>query len=82
MKADTEAVHAGTARCSGQGVYPAPSLRVPATAGNRAFLRWLRAAELTAWEAGLACKCIDATAQVASSPNLNNSTPNSTHQHI
>ncbi len=34
---------------------PAPSLRVPVTAGNRAFLRWLRAAELSAWEAGQAC---------------------------
>ena len=33
---------------------PAPSLRVPVTAGNRAFLRWLRAAELSAWEAGQA----------------------------
>jgi hypothetical protein len=33
---------------------PAPSLRVPVTAGNRALLRWLRAAELSAWEAGQA----------------------------
>jgi hypothetical protein len=33
----------------------APSLRVPVTAGNRAFLRWLRAAEMSAWEAGRAC---------------------------
>jgi hypothetical protein len=36
-------------------VNPAPSLRVPVTAGNRAFLRWLRAAELAAWETGQAC---------------------------
>ena len=31
---------------------PAPSLRVPVTAGNRDLLRWLRAAELRAWETG------------------------------
>ena len=30
----------------------APSMRVPVNAGNRAFLRWLRAAEMSAWEAG------------------------------
>jgi hypothetical protein len=36
-------------------VNPAPSLRVPVTTRNRAFLRWLRAAELAAWEAGQAC---------------------------
>ncbi|HWD18538.1 MAG TPA: hypothetical protein VHB20_04615 [Verrucomicrobiae bacterium] len=30
----------------------APSLRVPVTAANRALLRWLRAAELAAWETG------------------------------
>jgi len=29
----------------------APSLRVPVTANNRAYLRRLRAAELSAWEA-------------------------------
>lgn len=34
---------------------PAPSLRVPVTANNRTLLRWLRAAELSAWEAGCAC---------------------------
>ena len=33
----------------------APSLRVPVTAANRAFLRWLRAAELSAFEAGSVC---------------------------
>jgi hypothetical protein len=39
---------------SGLCANAAPSLRVPVTAGNRAFLRWLRAAELSAWEAGQA----------------------------
>ncbi len=33
---------------------PAPSLRVPVTADNREYLRWLRAAELSAWEQGKA----------------------------
>src|SRR5262245_37600731 len=28
----------------------APSLRVPVTAGNRALLRWMRTAELSAWQ--------------------------------
>jgi hypothetical protein len=37
---------------SGPSHRTAPSLRVPVTAGNRAFLRWLRAAEMSAWEAG------------------------------
>lgn len=31
---------------------PAPSLRVPVTVRNREFLRWLRAAEASAWESG------------------------------
>jgi hypothetical protein len=31
-------------------VSPAPSLRVPVTVGNRELLRWLRAAELAAWQ--------------------------------
>jgi hypothetical protein len=30
----------------------APSLRVPVTPANRELLRWLRAAELAAWEHG------------------------------
>jgi hypothetical protein len=40
-------------------VHPAPSLRVPVTAANRTLLRWLRAAELSDWEAGHTCfrKC-------------------------
>jgi hypothetical protein len=33
-------------------VHTAPSLRVPVTAANRTLLRWLRAAELSDWEAG------------------------------
>ena len=37
-------------RCSRTSVHPAPSLRVPVTAGNRELLRWLRAAELSAWQ--------------------------------
>ena len=39
-------------------VLPAPSLRVPVTAHNRELLRWLRAAELSAWEAGVTRICI------------------------
>jgi hypothetical protein len=31
-------------------VAPAPSLRVPVTRKNRALLRWLRSAELRAWQ--------------------------------
>jgi hypothetical protein len=44
-------IGAGMNRCfprTGQTV--APSLRLAATARNRALLRWLRAAELTAWQ--------------------------------
>ncbi len=47
MKAELE-----IARSEETGVCPAPSLRVPVTADNRALLRWLRAAELSAWETG------------------------------
>lgn len=47
MKTDTD-----TARSSSAQLRPAPSLRVPVTAGNRDYLRWLRAVELTAWETG------------------------------
>jgi len=35
----------------------APSLRVPVTEANRSFLRWLRAAELSAFEMGRPCEC-------------------------
>jgi hypothetical protein len=82
MKTETDAIRAGTPRDSRQNMSPAPSLRVPVTANNRAFLRWLRAAESKAWEAGLACKCIDGATQPAPISNLNNPTPNSTHQPI
>jgi hypothetical protein len=34
-----------------QNPIPAPSLRVPVTTSNRAILRRLRAAEMSAWEA-------------------------------
>lgn len=47
-----------TARSSRAQLLPAPSLRVPVTAGNRELLRWLRAAELSAWEAGATRICI------------------------
>jgi hypothetical protein len=30
--------------------YPAPSLRIAANRQNRSLLRWLRAAELSAWQ--------------------------------
>jgi hypothetical protein len=39
-------------RSSRVTILPAPSLRVPVTARNRELLRRLRAAELSAWEAG------------------------------
>jgi hypothetical protein len=38
-------------------VRPAPSLRLPVTAANRALLRKLRAAESCAWEAGRVLTC-------------------------
>jgi hypothetical protein len=47
-------IHSSVSPHSRSCANPAPSLRVPVTAGNRAFLRWLRAAELSAWEAGRA----------------------------
>ncbi len=80
MKTETPVVQTGSLRDARQSSYPAPSLRVPVTADNRAFLRWLRAAELTAWEAGLACKQIRGPAPVAAAPNLYHSLPNSTYQ--
>jgi len=43
-RAETIVRHLGRKGCL------APSLRVPVTADNREFLRWLRAAELSAWE--------------------------------
>jgi len=48
-------IHSSVSPQARGSVNPAPSLRVPVTAGNRALLRWLRSAELAAWEAGRAC---------------------------
>ena len=49
MNVETETVK--TAWCiMGVRNSTAPSLRVPVTADNRALLRWLRTAELSAWE--------------------------------
>ena len=55
MKTQVETSEAGAARQSFVRVCAAPSLRVPVTAANRALLRQLRAAELSAWEAGHLC---------------------------
>lgn len=52
MKADNETNRAAVSQFSRLNAGTAPSLRVPVTAGNRDFLRWLRAAEMSAWEAG------------------------------
>jgi hypothetical protein len=49
MKSEIESTFC---RNSGAALRPAPSLRVPVTAHNREYLRWLRAAELSAWEQG------------------------------
>ena len=51
MKNGNETAAAG-AQTWRMNASPAPSLRVPVTADNRDFLRWLRAAELRAWESG------------------------------
>ena len=50
MNAESEAVRAVLRSLSVKNG-TAPSLRVPVTEGNRALLRRLRAAELSAWEA-------------------------------
>ena len=50
MNRTTPELEAAAARCPRTNVHPAPSLRVPVTVGNRELLRWLRAAELTAWQ--------------------------------
>jgi hypothetical protein len=54
MKADVRTAETGVSHPSRWNISPAPSLRVPVTAANRALLRRLRAAELSAWEAGRA----------------------------
>jgi hypothetical protein len=50
MKTEIEIADAADATSPRPKIITAPSLRVPVTAGNRAFLRVLRAAESYAWE--------------------------------
>ena len=50
MKPEIETWKVGETRTASARICPAPSLRVPVTAANRALLRQLRQAELTAWE--------------------------------
>ena len=50
MKPITKDFATAPLRCPRSNVNPAPSLRVPVTVGNRELLRWLRAAELSAWQ--------------------------------
>ena len=52
MKAWIDISETRAARSSSTRLCPAPSLRVPVTTANRALLRRLRAAELSAWESG------------------------------
>jgi hypothetical protein len=49
MKAEIEPSEAADSRSSKWNAGPAPSLRIPVTADNRALLRRLRAAEMSAW---------------------------------
>ncbi len=51
MKTERETTMTAVVQIPRQNPAPAPSLRVPVTTGNRAFLRRLRAAEMFAWEA-------------------------------
>lgn len=55
MKIEIETIETAVLRSSPLYVHTAPSLRVPVTVANRTLLRWLRAAELSAWEAGRTC---------------------------
>lgn len=50
MNQFNKALAAAPPRCPRTNVQPAPSLRVPVTVANRELLRWLRAAELSAWQ--------------------------------
>ena len=56
MNVDIETVLRAGERTLRVNAVPAPSLRVPVNANNRAYLRWLRAVELSAWEAGQPCR--------------------------
>jgi len=49
MKTEIGAYGAAFSRSSQSNASPAPSLRIPVTARNRALLRQLRAAEMSAW---------------------------------
>ena len=49
MKAEIETSEAAALRGCRSKLGPAPSLRIPVTAGSRALLRRLRAAELLSW---------------------------------
>ena len=48
----SQEVQFADASCQCARAVPSPSLRVPVTPANRAYLCWLRAAELIAWESG------------------------------
>lgn len=50
MKLNTKDLATKPLRRVRSNVNPARSLRVPVTVGNRELLRWLRAAELSAWQ--------------------------------
>jgi hypothetical protein len=50
MKTELEPIYEIDAAASQPYLLTAPSIRVPVTHTNRALLRRLRAAELTAWE--------------------------------
>lgn len=69
MKTEIETVEAAAPHSPQSTVRPAPSLRIPVTAANRGFLRWLRAAELSAWEAGLAWERGNSPANLLSAHN-------------
>jgi len=49
MKSEIETFEPAAFRSSPLNLGPAPSLRIPVTARNRALLRRLRAAELSSW---------------------------------
>jgi hypothetical protein len=55
MKTEIEITGAAVSSHLRFNTSPAPSLRLPVTAANRALLRRLRTEELSAWEAGRIC---------------------------
>jgi len=55
MKTEIEITEAAVSSHLRFNTSPAPSLRLPVTAANRALLRRLRTEELSAWEAGRIC---------------------------